>query len=91
MPHITKEEIRTIAKLSALKLNKSEIESFSKQIEGILAYMDQVNEIKIETQGEKIKNINIFREDQAVKCDSTPILEQAPEKEDNYFVVPKIL
>jgi Asp-tRNA(Asn)/Glu-tRNA(Gln) amidotransferase C subunit len=38
-----------------------------------------------------VKNVNVFREDVIVQTDPEPILAQAPEREGNYFVVPRIL
>ena len=37
------------------------------------------------------KNINRQREDLVVSFDSQRILDQSPQEQDNYFVVPKIL
>ena len=40
---------------------------------------------------EQIGNKNILRDDIVVPNDSTDILNLAPEKQESYFVVPKIL
>jgi len=37
------------------------------------------------------KNVNVFREDVIQRTDCKEILDQAPESQDNFFVVPKII
>jgi aspartyl-tRNA(Asn)/glutamyl-tRNA(Gln) amidotransferase subunit C len=91
MTAFNKQELLSIAKLSALKLEDKEIDLFEQQIKSILAYVDQLQQVPISSAVSHIGNSNIFREDVAVKKDSTDILAQAPETDENYFTVPKIL
>jgi len=91
MADFTKEELRKIAELSALKIDDKESDLFVEQIKTILAYVDQLQQIPLSSEMQQVRNINVFREDEALQCDSTEILAQAPERNNNYFVVPTIL
>lgn len=86
-----KEELLKVAKLSALNLSDSEVELFTKQLTKVLAFVDQIKEVKVSAQAEPVKNKNLFREDLVVPTDSSEILNLAPDKQESYFVVPKIL
>lgn len=91
MASFNKEELLHIAHLSALKLDDKEIDLFVDQIKTILGFVDQLKEVKISTQAESVHNVNIFREDTAIKTDASAIMEQAPVVDGPYFAVPKIL
>ena len=91
MTKVSKEEVKKIAQMSALEIHDDEIESMIKQLEEVLTYAECVQEIAAEIEEPSDKNINIFREDVVIKTNSEAILERAPEREDNFFVVPSIL
>ncbi len=80
-----------IANLSALKLEDHEIDLFTQQIQTILAYIDQLQSVAVTTQAASVRNINILRDDVAVKGDAKSVLAQAPQVDDVFFAVPKIL
>ncbi len=91
MTKISREEVKKIAQVSALEIHEDEIEPMMKQLEEVLSYAECVQEIAAEIEEPSNKNINVFREDVVIKTDSEAILERAPEREDNFFVVPSIL
>ena len=91
MTKITKEELLKIAKISQLRLDKDEIEPLIKQIQDVLSYAERVQEVAGDAQLPSNKNVNVLREDVIVRTDSKPILALAPEREGDYFVVPKII
>lgn len=93
MQRISKEELLGLARLSRLELDENEIQSLMQQIEAVLSYAQRVQEIaqKGFLPEQSTKNINVMREDVIIPTDSKSILEQAPESEQNYFVVPVIL
>jgi len=91
MSAFNKQELLNIANLSALKLEDSEMIQFEQQIKAILAYVDQLQTVPLSDNISRVRNVNIFRDDVAVKIDTTAILAQAPEVDENYFTVPKIL
>ena len=91
MATITKEEVIKIAHISHIALPEQEIEPLLQQIQSVLDYAQRVKEIASHVEIASNKAINVFREDVAVSTDPEPILAQAPEVEEHYFVVPRIL
>ncbi|MBD3273333.1 Asp-tRNA(Asn)/Glu-tRNA(Gln) amidotransferase subunit GatC [Candidatus Dependentiae bacterium] len=91
MVKFDKEELLKLADLSALKLYDDEIDNLVDQIKKLLDYTEELSQVKLSKEVAPIKNVNTFREDEIIKFDSKPLLDQAPEKKDNFFVVPKIL
>lgn len=91
MTRITREELLKIAEMSKLYLDEKEIEPLKKHIQDILTYAERVREVGQDMEDISNKNINVFREDMIASTDPGPILDLAPEREDDYFVVPRIL
>lgn len=94
MQKISKQELLSLAHLSRLQLSEEEVLSLIPQINAVLTYALRVKDI-VEMRGAQElaieKNCNVFREDMVIKTDPETILNQAPEREQNYFVVPMIL
>ena len=84
-------EVLKIAELSALKLNDEEAKAFATQLRNLLEYFAEIQQVETPEIQKDVRMINVFREDKAIPTDSAPILGQAPEREGDYFVVPKIL
>lgn len=91
MATFTKEELLHIAKLSALTLEENEIAAFTGQINAVLQYVDQLAPVVIKEIDTDIRNVNVLRDDIAVKKDRTDVLAVAPEVDEGYFAVPTIL
>jgi aspartyl-tRNA(Asn)/glutamyl-tRNA(Gln) amidotransferase subunit C len=91
MADFSKEELLKIAKLSALNLSEREIDLFTQQLNKVLDFVEQIKEVKVSQQADTIKNINIFRQDEVIPTDSKEILNLSPDRQESYFVVPKIL
>ena len=91
MVNITKEEVLKIAQLSKIEIKEQDVEKIVRQFQDILNYAERVQDIAKEVDIPRSKNINVDREDVIVSSDPAKILAQAPQAEDNYFVVPKIL
>jgi aspartyl-tRNA(Asn)/glutamyl-tRNA(Gln) amidotransferase subunit C len=90
---ITKNQIEHLAKLARLKLSEVEVENLSKDLTEILTYVEKINEINLENV-EPLTNILDkldLREDNHQLTDNSLIIENFPEKEDDYLKVPKIL
>ncbi len=89
---ITKEEVLKIANISKIALQEEEIDALTQQLQGVLTYAECVKKVANELMDQPSnKNVNFFREDVAVKTDPEIVLDRAPEREESYFVVPKIL
>jgi len=92
---ITNEEIKHIAELARLELSQDEIEEFTHQFGNILLYMESLNQVDTENvlpMTHPIKMTNAFREDEVLS--SIPIelaLSNAPEKDEQAFIVPKVV
>lgn len=92
---ITKEEVVHVAGLARLDLDDDDIELYTKQLGDILSYMDALN--RIDTEGvpptsHAIFINNAFREDEVEpSIPAGRALANAPESEDEGFVVPKVI
>ena len=91
MDKITKEEALKIASFTKLTIADDEIDSIVKQLQDVLAYAQRVQDIAKDVDIPAHKNINFQRPDVIVSFDAQKILAQAPQEQDDYFVVPKIL
>jgi aspartyl-tRNA(Asn)/glutamyl-tRNA(Gln) amidotransferase subunit C len=91
MAKISREEIIKIAQISQIAINDDEIEAFKQQIDSILTYAARVQEIAADSKEVSYQMENVFRSDEVIKTDAQPLLAQAPEHEEGYFVVPRIL
>jgi aspartyl-tRNA(Asn)/glutamyl-tRNA(Gln) amidotransferase subunit C len=92
---ISAEEIKKIALLSRLEIQDNQIDSVGKQLNDILTYMDLISQVDIsdvEPTGYAVSMRNVMRED--VSQPSLPnekALQNAPEQENGYFKVPKVI
>lgn len=95
MSHITKNEIRHLAQLANLKLEEAEITQLIPEIESVLEYAAILQEVakKHTSLDEQTLdcNQNIMRDDTVIRYESASLLNQAPESDGSYFVVPSIL
>ena len=92
---ITVKEVRHVAKLARLKLDEAEIEGFQEDLNAILDSMDTLKTLDTE-EVEPMKHVldikNVWREDEPRKSkDAESVLENAPQREGDYFRVTKIL
>ena len=92
---IDKNTINKIAKLSRIKLEEKEADSLIKDLNSILDWVEQLNEVNTE-KIEPLSNISLSklpqREDIAEnKNNSKEILSNAPDKLEGYFAVPKVI
>jgi aspartyl-tRNA(Asn)/glutamyl-tRNA(Gln) amidotransferase subunit C len=92
---ITLKEVEHVAKLARLDLTEEEKNKFVDQIGKLLDYFNQLKEINtesIEPMAHPVQAVNVVREDIIVEsCGRDEILKNAPQEEDGYFKVPKII
>ncbi len=91
MAKVTKEEIKKIAEMTRVSIEDHELDSILTQFNDVLTYAERVVEIAKSVEIKGNKNINSLRQDIVIPTDSRAILAQAPQQEDNYFVVPKFV
>ncbi len=92
---ISTEEVDYVAHLARLALNPAERQQFTEQLNAILAYMEQLNEVPtddVKPTSHVLDLVNVFREDAARQVISVEeALQNAPESTHQYFVVPRIV
>ena len=92
MAKISRDEVLKIARISNIALHEQEVDGVVAQLEQVLTYAERVIEIAGQGDYEPMaRPQNIFRPDVAIPTPTQPILANAPEREERYFVVPKIL
>jgi len=92
---ITIKDVEHIAKLAKLEFTDAEKEKFTHQMNQILEYMDQLNSLdtsNVEPLSHVIELSNVFRADEVKPGVTTEeALKNAPEKNDKFFKVPKVI
>jgi len=92
---IDEQQVRHIGMLSRLELTDEEVRLFSEQLSQILAYFEKLQELDtqdVEPTAHALPINNVFREDEPGEpFDPDTALANAPEREANFFRVPKVL
>ncbi|MEK9160431.1 MAG: Asp-tRNA(Asn)/Glu-tRNA(Gln) amidotransferase subunit GatC [Patescibacteria group bacterium] len=92
---VSVEDVRKLAALARIEFTDAELEKFAEQFEGILAYVSQLEDLKVSAKGEVVSPVrNVFREDGEPREKGTytkKIVEQFPKKEGNALKVPQII
>jgi aspartyl-tRNA(Asn)/glutamyl-tRNA(Gln) amidotransferase subunit C len=92
---INKEAVKKISKLSRIASNDEFETSMIKDLNTILKFVDQLNEV--DTKGiEPLSSVveqKLFQREDVVKKmnEKEEILKNSPHKNENYFVVPKVI
>lgn len=93
-PVITEETVKHVAHLSRLALDDADIQHYTKDLANIIDLVSLLNELDLDDINITVsaKDATPFREDAPVKrFERDTLLENAPEPEDGFFRVPKIL
>ncbi len=89
------EQVRKVAHLARLELEAEEEEQFTTQLNSILEYVEQLNELdtaEVTPTTRAIEVSNIHRADQLETFgDRESLLSNAPAREDDFIKVPKIM
>jgi aspartyl-tRNA(Asn)/glutamyl-tRNA(Gln) amidotransferase subunit C len=89
------EQVRKVALLARLELSPEEEEQFTGQLSSILEYVEQLGELdteNVEPTTRAIELSNITRSDALEPfAGREDILRCAPDREEDFFKVPKIL
>ena len=92
---IDKDIVAKVSNLARIKINNDQLSTISNELESVIEWIDTLNEVK--TDGvEPIANVSgqklPLREDKVTDGGySEKILNNAPEKESGFFVVPKVV
>ena len=92
---VTINDVRTVAALARLRFSEEEERVLMGQLNGILSYMEKLNELdteEVEPTSHVLPMVNAFRPDEAVQF---PSLEQlrsiAPDRQGAHYRVPRII
>lgn len=92
---ISKETVQYVAHLSRIDLSQEELERLSLQLTSILDFIDKLKEVDISSispTNHILPVNNVLRQDNLkASLASEKALENAPQKENNFFVVPKVI
>ena len=92
---VSKEEILHIADLAHLNIEEEKIDTYLLNLQDILNFANIVNKEKVENLEVTIGSSeakNVFRKDEIKEFENTEsLIENAPEKEQNMFKIPKVL
>jgi len=92
---ISKKDIENLADLARIKLSDGEKESLAKDVDSILAYVDQIKAAPIgdfKPSAGAVKNV--MRDDAIITTpaeDRERLLDEAPKREGDFVAVKKIL
>ena len=92
---IDKDTVKHISKLARISLDENKVESLSKDLTSIMKFIEQLN--KLNTDNVKpltsIVNASLKSRKDEVKDGKIrdQILKNSPEKNDEFFVVPKVI
>ena len=90
-----KKSLLKLGKLARISINEDNLNNLSKDLNSILEFVDQLKEIKTDQVDPTSNSLNQkleVRDDKVItKNNAEDILENAPEKEMDFFVVPKVI
>ena len=95
MSRISADDVRKVAKLARLDLADEKITTYTNQLESILDYVSQLQAVDttdVPPTTRAVEVVNVTREDGVTPTQvREEILNQAPQREQDFYRVPKIL
>jgi len=92
---LSREQVRHIAMLARLELTPEEEAMFSEQLASILEYIETLREVDttdVQPTAHMVDSENPLRRDEVVNKPQVDLmLSNAPERDGDYFKVPKII
>ncbi len=92
---LTPDDIRHVAALARLDLSEDEINSLGNELSAILTYIEKLDELdtsEVEPTSHVVSMKTPFRKDEVTNSPSVEdALANAPQSEDDFFVVPSII
>jgi aspartyl-tRNA(Asn)/glutamyl-tRNA(Gln) amidotransferase subunit C len=90
---VSKDDVRKVARLSRIAVPEDKLEGLAGELNGILGWIDQLNEVDVEgvePMTSVVETTLDLREDVVTDGDKQDqILANAPKSDDGFFVVPK--
>ncbi|MFZ0477109.1 MAG: Asp-tRNA(Asn)/Glu-tRNA(Gln) amidotransferase subunit GatC [Halobacillus sp.] len=95
MSRISKDEVKHVANLARLAITEDEADTFTKQLDDIITYAEQLNELDTEGVAPTTHVLdlkNVLRKDEPKEwLNKEDVLKNAPEHKDGQFKVPSVL
>ncbi|WP_079478671.1 Asp-tRNA(Asn)/Glu-tRNA(Gln) amidotransferase subunit GatC [Halobacillus salinus] len=95
MSRISKEEVKHVANLARLAVTEEEADTFTKQLDDIITYAEQLNELDttgVEPTTHVLDLKNVMRKDEPKKwIEKEDAMKNAPDHQDGQFKVPSVL
>jgi aspartyl/glutamyl-tRNA(Asn/Gln) amidotransferase C subunit len=93
MSLITNQELLKLARISQITVHEDRLTHVRQEVEGVLNYASSLYDIAHNAQAvaQLHKNSNVMRDDTINPFNPEVILACAPEREETFFVVPKII
>ena len=95
MTRISKEEVKHVANLARLAISEEETEKLQKQLDSIITFAEQLNELdteNVEPTTHVLHMKNVLREDKASPgLPREEVLKNAPDHQDGQIRVPGIM
>ena len=92
---IDKDTVKHISKLARISLDEKKIDSLSKDLTSIMKFIEKLNKINTDkiTPLTSIINASLKSRKDEIKDEKIrdQILKNSPEKNDEFFVVPKVI
>lgn len=85
-------DVEHVAKLSRIRFNDNEKESFRKDLQDIVSYFEILSKVDTSKITSFSKPTGTMRDDVVKKSyDNEDIIKNAPEKTDDAFIVPRVV
>ena len=92
---IDKNQVKKVAKLSKISLDDSKLESLSKDLASILNFVEQLNKLDTKQIEPLSSTVEKTLEPRTDKINDgkikNEILKNSPDKNEDFFVVPKVI
>ncbi|NLI93462.1 MAG: Asp-tRNA(Asn)/Glu-tRNA(Gln) amidotransferase subunit GatC [Peptococcaceae bacterium] len=92
---ISRKEVEHVALLARLKLTEEEMNQYTEQLNSILehaAMLDQIDTAGVSPTAHAVQLYNVLRDDEVKpSMDQEKVLKNAPDAEDGFFRVPRIV
>jgi aspartyl-tRNA(Asn)/glutamyl-tRNA(Gln) amidotransferase subunit C len=94
---LTKDQLKHLAELAKIEFTEEELESFLKDINQILSYVEEIQKLELDQFEPMIGGILqklYLREDEIIRAEPETkelIQKQFPEKKDNFLKTPRII
>ncbi len=92
---VTPDDVRKVARLSRIKISEERVEPMTQELNGILSWIEQLNEVDVEgvePMTSVVETSLPMRKDDITDGNrQDEVLANAPNSADGFFVVPKVV